>query len=330
MATLVAAATCAGAAVAAATLTNTPKDLNTAPRTSEIAVGQDHFDDARNVQLYVSNAAPTQLFAPAAGKVTTFPCAQGTTVISGGTPLALDGVPKLALATATPLWRDLSLETRGDDVRSFQNELARLGFSLNTDGVMGQNTLNAAKVALARIGITQELSVIPAASIVWIPAATVTVAACDTSVGADVQQGAALASFTSVSPNVSIVDQPMDLLPGDRIVKVGDTQFQVDSSGDVHVQDVSVLGVGTTPNSSDSNAKLIDAQIVLADPVTVSVVPPSAVYDVQGADGCVSSKGVGYHVHILGSQLGETLVNFTDGKTPKHVDTPANRSPSCT
>lgn len=330
MATLVAAAACAGAAVAAATLTNTPVDLNTAPRTSEIAVGQDHFDDARDVQLKVSNPAPSQLFAPAPGKVTAFPCAQGTTVTSGGTPLALDGVPRLALATATPLWRDLSLETRGDDVRSFQNELARLGFSLNTDGVVGQNTLNAAKQALARIGITQESNVISAASIVWIPAATVTVAACETSIGADVQQGAALASFTNLSPNVSIVEQPTDLLPGDRIVKVGDAQFKVDSGGDIHVQDVSLLGVGTAPNSSDSNTRLIDAQILLADPITVSVVPPSAVYDVQGTDGCVSSKGVGYHVHILGSQLGETLINFAEGQTPKHVDTPANRSPSCT
>lgn len=330
MATLVAAATCAGAAVAAATLTSAPEDLNTAQRPREIAVGQDHFDDARNVQLSVSSAAPAQLFAPGAGMVTTFPCAQGTTVTSGGTPLALDGVPTLALATATPLWRDLSLDMRGDDVRSFQNELDRLGFSLNADGVMGQNTLNAAKVALARVGITQESNVISAASIVWIPAATVTVAACDTSVGAHVQRGASLASFTGVSPNVSIVERPTDLLPGDRIVKVGDSRFQVDSSGEIHVQDVSALGAGTTPHSSGSNAKLIDAQIVLADPITVSVVPPSAVYDVQGADGCVSFKGVGYHVHILGSQLGETLVDFAEGTTPKHVDTPANRSPSCT
>lgn len=313
----------------AATMSRPPEDLTAAPRVSEIAVGRDHFDDARPVQLAVTGVAPTHLFAPVSGKVTAFSCAHGATVSSGGTPLSLDGTPKLALATGIPLWRDLSLETRGDDVRAFQDELSRLGFSLTTDGVMGRNTLEAAKTAFARIGVTQESDVVSVGSLVWIPEATATISACDASVGADVQQGAALASFVSRSANVSIVDLPTGLLPGARLVIAGDSPFPVDSDGHVPVADANAFEVTATPDSSGSNAKPIEAQLVLAEPIAVSVVPPNAVYNVNGTDGCVTSHGVRYRVHIFGSQLGETLVTFAKGQAPTHVDTPAKRHASC-
>jgi peptidoglycan hydrolase-like protein with peptidoglycan-binding domain len=306
-----------------------PEDLKAAPRSSEIAVGQDHFDDARDVQLSVESAAPHHLFAPSSGKVTAFPCGEGVTVSSGATPLSVDGSPKLALATAVPLWRDLHLLTRGDDVRAFQDELGRLGFSLSADGVVGQQTLNAAKAAFARIGVKQESDVVSVASLVWIPAATVTMSTCDATVGADVQQGATLASITSESPKVSVIDPPTDLLPGARLVKVGDSDFQGDPNGDVHVADLRDLGLPATPASPDSGTKPIEAQLALADPVAVSVVPPNALYNVNGTAGCVSSKGVGYRVRILGSRLGETLIDFDRPQIPTHVDTPAIRASSC-
>jgi hypothetical protein len=326
---LVAVAACASAATTAATLTSPPEDLKAAPRTSEIPVGQDHFDDAHNVQLSVTTAAPARLFAPGPGKVTSFACAGGSTVRSGETPFSLDGNPKLALATAIPLWRDLPRGTRGDDVRAFQDELSRLGFSLEADGVVGRNTIDAAEAVFARIGATLESGVVSVGSLVWIPAATVTTSTCETSVGADVQPGAVLATFATMAPKVSIVDLPTDLLPGPRLVKTSNSRFQVDLDGGVHVADVSALGIAINPDSPDSNSKPIEAEMILAVPIAVSVVPPGAVYNVQGSHGCVSSKGVRYRIQILGSQLGETLVNFVKGQAPTHVDTPPKHTASC-
>ncbi|NEN05378.1 peptidoglycan-binding protein [Diaminobutyricibacter tongyongensis] len=242
--------------------------------------------------------------------------------------MSLDGIPKLALATAAPLWRDLTPETRGEDVRALQDELNRLGFQLTSDGVMGKRTFAAAKSALARIGVTLQPGGVPAASFIWIPAATVAISSCDASIGAEVQKGAALAAFTSMSPKVTITDLPTDLLRGSRIVKAGNAHFPADPNGDVHVSDVAALGVHATSDSSDANAP-IPAQLVLADPIAVSVVPPSAVYDLQGTDGCVASKGVPYRVHILGSQLGETLVEFVKALAPARVDVSPERHPSC-
>lgn len=329
LAVLVAGAASAGAAIAGATLASPPNDLRAAADTSAIAVGHDHFDDVRDVQLSVAGTAPAHLFSPGAGKVTAFACAQGATVSSGGSPLSLDGSPKLALATAMPLWRDLTPETRGEDVRALQDELNRLGFRLTSDGVMGHETREAAKAAFARIGVTlQSGGGVPAASIMWIPAATVGVSSCDASIGAEVQQGTALATFTSMSPKVTVIDLPSDLLPGERIVKVGDARFQADPNGDVHVPDVAALGVLAASDSPDSTAP-ISARIALGDPIAVSVVPPSAVYSVQGTDGCVASNGAPYRIHILGSQLGETLVEFTNAHTPARVDTPPKHHTSC-
>lgn len=329
LAVLVAAAASAGAAIAGATLASPPNDLREAANTSAIAVGHDHFDDVRDVQLSVTGAAPAHLFAPGPGKVTAFACAQGATVSSGGTPLSLDGSPKLALATATPLWRDLTPETRGEDVRALQDELNRLGFQLTSDGVMGHETLEAARAAFARIGVTHPSGDgVSVASLMWIPAATVAVSSCDTSIGAEVEQGTALATFTSMFPKVTVIDLPTDLLPGERLVKAGDALFPTDPNGDVHVPDVAALGVLVASDSPDSKAP-IPAQIALADPIAVSVVPPSAVYSVQGTDGCVSSNGAPYRVHILGSQLGETLVEFINAHTPARVDTPPKQHTSC-
>lgn len=97
LATLVATAACAGAAIAGATSARPHEGLRAAPQTNEIAVGHDHFDDARDVQLSITGAAPIHLFAPSPGKVTSFGCLQRATISSGCTPLSIDGNPKLAL-----------------------------------------------------------------------------------------------------------------------------------------------------------------------------------------------------------------------------------------
>lgn len=295
----------------------------------EIAVGQDTFDDARSVSLTVSSVASARLFAPASGKVTDFACNTGMSVSSGDALLSLDGEPKLALATATPLWRDVTVGSRGDDVRAFQQELLRLGHAIEADGVAGRRTIDVATAAFADAGIMLSGSVVRVASLVWIPAATATIATCDVPVGADVQQGGTLATFTNASPVVSVTETPSDLVPGARVVRVGTTDFPVTATGEVRIGDVWELGATAVADSSEAGSRTVDAILALAEPLAVSVVPPGSVYNVKGTSGCVSSKGVAYRVSILGSQLGETIVSFASGNRPSHVDTLSGESAPC-
>jgi hypothetical protein len=330
LATAIAIAAAVGAATTAAIGVAPPADLRAAPAMKQLAVGHDSFDDSRTVQVAITSSTPVPLSAPAAGRLTAFSCAPGSGVSSGSSPLSLDGSPKLALATRIPLWRDLTPDLRGDDVRAFQEELNRLGFPVTSDGVMGRNTMKAAKAAFERIGVTMTSDLVPLASIVWIPAATATVSKCDAALGADVQQGAALATFTSLSPVVTITNLPTDLLPGDRLVELGPSTFPADANGVVRVPDLAALGAIPSSDGTDATTKPIEAQLVLAEPVPVSVVPPSAVYAVHGTDGCVASRGEPRPVRILGSQLGETLVTFAEGEAPARVDTSPAKRPPCT
>lgn len=329
LAALVALAACAGAATAAALLTGPPEDLKAAQEVSAAAVGHDSFDDVRTVQLSVAAAAPIHLFAPSSGRLTAFACEQGGIVRSGEAPLSIDGSPKLALATTAPLWRDLTVQSRGDDVRAVQDELTRLGFPVVSDGVFGQGTLIALKRLLRGIGAPVDGDTVPLASIIWIPEASTTIATCETSVGADVTSASSMATFASVSPRVNVVALPQNLVPGARVVQIGVATFPMQDNGEVKVSDLASLGITAPSDTGNSAAKPIDAQLALADPVAVSIVPPNAVYRIEGAEGCVSFGRAAYRVHLVGSQLGQSLVTFSGSPTPSRVDVPPRSDKPC-
>lgn len=248
---------------------------------------------------------------------------------SGDAPLSIDGSPRLALATATPLWRDLTLQSRGDDVRAVQGELTRLGSPVVSDGVFGRDTLTALKRIFKGIGAPVDGDTIPVSSIIWIPQASTTIATCETTVGADVTSANSLATFASVSPRVTVVALPPDLVPGARVVQIGTATFPMQDNGEVTVSDLASLGLASSSDSPDPAAKSIDAQLALAEPVAVSIVPPTAVYRVEGTEGCVSSGRVTYRVHLLGSQLGQSFVTFSRAPTPSRVDVPPRSNEPC-
>jgi len=287
------------------------------------------FDDVRSVRLAVSGGATTHLVASAAGKITAFDCAMNATMRSGDTALSLDGTPLLAVATLSPLWRDLTIDTRGDDVRAFQNELSRLGYPVQADGAMGNATLQAAVNAFARIGVRLPPNMVPLSSLMWIPAAEAQISTCDVAVGADVQPGASLATFTRTSAKVTIMDLPKDLLPGARVIRSGASRFPVAADGQVEVPDVAALGITSDSESADGHPKPVEAELVLAEPLPVAIVAPGALYDVQGKDACVAEKGVPHRVRVLGSRLGEALVDFVGRTNPSIVSVALDRNPPC-
>lgn len=320
----------ASVAASAALFIGPPDDLRSAPATTELPVNSDRYDDARGVQLSVKEAVPIPVAAPAPGRITSNPCEPGASIESGTSPVSIDGFPRLALATRIPLWRDLALDTKGDDVRALQEELSRLGFPLTIDGTMGGRTMAAAAAAFARIGVTIDQETVPLDAIVWIPSPASRIAECAVPVGADVVRGDTLASFASLAPTVSIDSMPGDLIDGPRLVVVGESRFEVSAEGIVSVPDLSVFPAGSGRGVSGADLKPIDAQLVLSDPLEVSVIVPSAVFDADGTGGCVTSGGVPHRVDILGSQLGATIVVFRRSSAPTHVDTPPRTGAPCT
>lgn len=73
----------------------------------------------------------------------------------------------------------------------------------------------------------------------------------------------------------------------------------------------------------------IAASSALAEPITVSVVPPGALYGVQGRKGCVVNGSGARPVEIIGSELGQSFVRFRAGEPPSGVVLSPERPPAC-
>lgn len=81
----------------------------------------------------------------------------------------------MALATATPMYRDLATGDKGDDVLALNNELARLGLPASAKSTTYTwNTSQGVKQLMSAAGNTSDGS-LPLTDVLWIPAASVRV-----------------------------------------------------------------------------------------------------------------------------------------------------------
>ncbi len=298
-----------------------PKSLQNAPAPQEISISSHAFDDERPVEITVSRSSSSPVTAPSSGLLTSYSCTVGAQVVSGSSFFALDGAPVLALATDVPLWRDLAIGDTGADVRSLQAELNRLGYNVKIDGSVGQVTLRAGSQSLAAVGIEWRGPTFPASRTVWMPARQVSVRTCNSTLGARVVGGDPIAAFGSGHQTITVDNLPNDLVQGPRVVTIGTNAIPVDAAGksgpipvhlDARDQDSTATGDASVP-------KPIAATLSLAEPTQVSSVPPSAIVALNGSNGCVESKGELLHVQVVGSQLGQTFVQFDKGKSPHRI-----------
>ncbi|HQA30209.1 MAG TPA: hypothetical protein PKX10_02145 [Propioniciclava tarda] len=298
-----------------------PQSLGTAPAASDIEVTSEPFDDARTVQLTLVSGAPRSLAAPSAGTLTQFDCAAGGVLTSGTSPLAIDGTRILVLATAVPLWRDLPTGAKGDDVRALQQELKRLGQDPSSDGdAVGPATLRAfAKLRDASGGSTA--SSISLAQVAWIPEPSTSVTSCTGAVGQRVTLGEALASLPPRLSGLKLTAMPGRLVDGLRTLKIGDVTAAVTAVG--AVTDPETLSkIAATPAfaaaASDPSKAALVGQYALAQPITISVLPASAVSGAAGAQCVFGDDRTAVGVSVVGSQLGQSYVTFT-GDAPTRV-----------
>lgn len=144
---------------------------------------------------------------------------------------------------------------------------------------------------------------------------------------------------------------PSDLLPGARLLVVGDARFPIDEQGRI-VSDAELTKFVPTPgylstlaqggessqgmmgeqNITDQNKKSgsLRGKLELETAIKAWVVLPSALGAISGRDACVSAEGKPVSVKIVGSELGKSYVVFSDtGTQPVPLDVQPPKSLKC-
>ncbi len=294
------------------------------------------FDDARPVSVAPVLSAGATVRVADSGRVTRWDCAPGVQVASGTSPLTVDDRRLLALATSTPLWRDLGPGAKGEDVAALQTELARLGHPVTADGTFGPSTRLAVQ-AMQRehLGQTRPTGLLPVTSVVWLTAPSVTIASCPVRVGDPTADGV-LATVEGTLESLHLAQAAADAAPGDRLLQFRGLTAPVDADG--QVSDPAFLEAVrqspefrfTVQEGGAAAAAPLTLESVLAVPLDVAVVPPGSLFDLIGATGCVVADGSATTVTVVASSLGQTFVTFDDGIVPHAVALTAQANgPTC-
>lgn len=288
-------------------------------------VSSQSYDDARPVSATAAADPATELTLSDAGRVTRTDCSPGGQFVSGTSPLTVEDRPVVALATSMPLWRNLRPGDRGDDVRSLQEELARLGYDLLPDGDYGANTRAAVIELFSRVGVAKPDGTLSTARVLWLPSAKVTIAECPAPLGATVGSGP-IAKTTATLASLHVSMDESVAVPGARVLRYRDNSAPVAADGTVTDSTfLAAVAAGAEYQSASAEAGQgvsLTLEYALAEPLQVAVVPPGALLDIQDAAACVRVNGKAQSVQVVASQLGQTMVLFEDGATPSAVDLP--------
>lgn len=324
------------------------KDRN---ESSKFVLVRHELKDSQDVQLNVKTGSQALLSVPGSGMVTALNCSMGQQLNAWESNISIDGGPVLNLSTLTPLWRDLRIGDAGADVEAIQTELRRLGYSVTADGVLGESTIRIVNERLEELGATAtDPTLLSRSRIMWLPAPSVIAASCAAALGAPIAAGQPVADLQPPVTAVAVVNMPMDLLPGNRVVAIDDVRFVVDeagqiSSGDDLVRFASLpvylasngpaagVGASSTNGVSGSPTALpggMSAQLELAEAIEAWAVPPGSLYSIRGNRACVSENGRGVKVTVAGSELGKSYVTFElPRQAPASVDVEPAQKLTC-
>lgn len=322
---LLAAAAAVGAVVALPA--DPPVALRTARPVGTVAVTERTDADEHQVQLALDTGAPRAVVTSRTGIVTSSSCSTGGVIRSGTEIARVDDLPVIAFASATPLFRDLHVDDRGADVRGLQQELVRLGSTIAVDGIVGPGTLRAARWFLLAHDVPRSAvsdDTIERSAFAWIPAAEATVRTCTAVVGAPVDADGTLVELPAELRGARIEQLPADVVAGARVVAVGQFHSAVDDHG-VVTDPAALAQIGALPEyaatvASADGVPTLPATWALAEPLTVQVVPPTALWDLREDHACVQPvTGVPVRVEVVGSELGQSFVRVGPGATLDRV-----------
>lgn len=320
----IAAAAAAGAISATVLIPDrAPAALQSASALTETDTQVQDFTDQRTVEVKLSVTGPTPLSANASGVVTALRTGAGLEVTSGTSPLAVSGTPILALHTTVPLYRDLESGDKGEDVRALQEELARLGYDIATDGYYGWGTSEAVRLLKDEIGVTDPDCTLALADVVWLPAVSVTPTKWTATLGSTVTAGGSYGTVPGELTAVNLATAPSSLAPGARTLTLWGQTTTVDEQN--RATDPEFLAAIAATDDYAATVAADDAQkptatLALAEPVAAVKVPPTALFAVDKASACVQSGEHAFPVTVVGSALGSSLVTFeAEAQIPETV-----------
>lgn len=328
------AASIAGTIVALVLRTPAPATLDSATPDATVPLTTKAFDDGRQAQLHIVTGAPRAVTSPRTGRLTDLDCQTGGLIHAGTVPASVDGRPMIAISTTIPLWRNLAVDDRGDDVAALQSELTRLGHPTSIDGVMGASTLRAVESLRAELGLEpQSATIVDVHDFIWIPRAEVTVRSCLGVVGAPVADGDALAELPVDVVSARLITIPTGAAPGQRVLRSNSLSVAVDDSGGV-TDPEALAQLAASPEfesaTTAGNSMTIPVRWMLSSPVTATVVPPSSLWDIRDGKGCVQPKsGPPRVVDVIGSELGQTFITSTSGEPLTAVFAQPEKERSC-
>lgn len=316
-----------------------------------VAAVQDTYDDARTVDITVHTGASQTIAATGSGMITATSCEPGAVVASGTAPLSIDETPQLALHTAVPTYRDLQSGMRGGDAQSLNDELRRLGYAAPVGDTMTWDTILAYNTLAYSVGaepLTAENGwELPVGSYLWLSEVTVTVTSCPAAVGTTVNPGDGLIVTTATPGYAEAVIPDAGSFPGSRSLQIDGTAYPLvapDGGGIMTITDTNLISAITSSSTyaqllserggpegmgADGGDITVSLPWTLDETATVWDVPPSALYDLEQADGCVVSDGEPVAVTVVASGLGRTKVVTQSAKSLGDVLVEGKGHPSC-
>lgn len=303
-----------------------------------VKVGSLEFDDPQTVSVTVTEPRTRQALLQGSGMVTADRCQPESEVRSGDVAASVNGRPLVALATKTPLWRDLHVGDRGNDVRQVADELARLGYLNDADR---SDTLNwaiseAMQQLLSERGRARRGGdpAVPLEALVWLPSRKAAVLTCETDPGKRVEPGAVWATLAGLGATVRVADLPEDAAAGRRTLVIDEVRVpldendQVDAAGAIAILESDRVRAWRDAGSNGE----ITGTLELAEPISAGVVPPAAVFAPSSDTPClVDESGIPTPIEVLASQLGSTLVRpgSADHQLPQRVQLDIDGTGTC-
>ncbi|MGH1525773.1 peptidoglycan-binding protein [Leifsonia sp. L25] len=291
-----------------------PEGLQPSALPSTLGLTEIEFRDERSMGLTatVDRTAPIALNTN--GMVTGSGCVSGGTIRSGDVIAHVDAAPVVALASSTPLFRDLVPGDEGTDIAALRHALRGLGFDVDAEGPYSAAVRDALKDLQRRTGVTPADGSLRISTVAWLPAPSVAVSSCEVTVGERYDTGSPFAEVPGMLRSLALVaGETTALVPGDRTIRLGAHEFGMPESGVIEDR-ANLDAVAASPEYLANAAKPKDTALTvstrLVAPLRVVSVPPGAVIGVADARCVQLESGETTAVRIAASRLGTSYVVF--------------------
>jgi hypothetical protein len=287
--------------------------------------------DEQSIRLDLQLANNAVIKSKSSGIITSSNCSPGNNAVSGGWQFSINDSKLVNLYTSIPLYRNLNLGDEGSDVQALQDELIHLKYLSYKTNIFDQTTIYALNLLFAKNGVLEIADSLDLTKILWIPQESAKIVSCNASMGDELALNSILFSLEPAISNISLSNIPISIIQGERVVKIGDTIFQLDKKGHLKIDDYSKIystseykaAMETSLSSANSNsaasgqnsgAKTISINGVyqLKNAVVSYAVSPGAIISGSADSNCLESNGKLYKIKLYSSSMGKTYFDFVD------------------